>query len=279
MGDKIKKHCILWTVVITLIVSWFLFFPWSKQVFEDGGTIVYSSFTYKIYIWNSIGGKNTTEIYYFPFNFKYRSGTLDKWSKVNDQPLIIVCVPVDERFQLVEVWKPLGNGKGRRKELSSKKKYFITVIIFAALYLLSKTVLSQLYLFEWTARHHYLYIWIFSIILLYCKKSIISFSITFGNLFGILIGQFFGDYVRYKNILKITAAMSSEQKDSLYHHPGVEYWIITIIIFTIVGILVNKRRYVRDGSWTGSVLSIIEWNFGKERIHRQNLWRWGLWGK
>lgn len=53
-----KKHCILWTVVITLIVSWFLFFPWSKQVLEDGGTIVYSSFTYKIYIWNSIGGKN-----------------------------------------------------------------------------------------------------------------------------------------------------------------------------------------------------------------------------
>ena len=36
-----KKHCILWTVVITLIVSWFLFFPWSKQVLEDGGTIVY----------------------------------------------------------------------------------------------------------------------------------------------------------------------------------------------------------------------------------------------
>lgn len=26
-GDKMKKHCILWTVVITLIVSWFLFFP------------------------------------------------------------------------------------------------------------------------------------------------------------------------------------------------------------------------------------------------------------
>lgn len=132
--------------------------------------------------------------------------------------------------------------------LSSKKKYFITIIIFAALYLLSKTVLSQLYLFEWTARHHYLYVWMFSIILLYCKKSIISFSITCGNLFGILIGQFFGDYIRYKNILKITAVMSSEQKDSLYHHPGVEYWIITIIIFTILGILVNKRRYVRDES-------------------------------
>ena len=132
--------------------------------------------------------------------------------------------------------------------LPFKKKYFITIIIFAALSLVSQTVLSKLYLFEWTARHHYLYVWIFSIILLYFKKSIISFSITCGNLFGILIGQFFGDYIRYKNILKITASMSSEQKDSLYHHPGVEYWIITIIIFTILGILVNKRRHVRDES-------------------------------
>ena len=42
--------------------------------------------------------------------------------------------------------------------------------------------------------------------------------------------------------------MSFEQKYTLYHHPGVEYWIVTIIIFTVVGILVNKRRYVRDES-------------------------------
>lgn len=132
--------------------------------------------------------------------------------------------------------------------LSSQKKYFITITIFAALYLMSKTVFSKLYLFQWTATHHYLYVWIFSMILLYRKKPIVSFSITFGNLFGILIGQFFGDYIRYKNILKITTEMSSEQKYSFYHHPGVEYWIITIIIFTIIGILVNKRRYVRNES-------------------------------
>ncbi len=69
-----KKRLILCTVVISLIVSWFLFFPWNRQVLEDGGTIVYSSLTYKIYIWNTIGGKNTTEIYYFPYNFGYRSG-------------------------------------------------------------------------------------------------------------------------------------------------------------------------------------------------------------
>ena len=68
-----KKHCILWTVVITLIVSWFLFFPWSKQVLEDGGTIVYSSFTYKIYIWNSIGGKNVKVKSFAPRQIQRRS--------------------------------------------------------------------------------------------------------------------------------------------------------------------------------------------------------------
>ena len=98
----------------------------------------------------------------------------------------IVCVSVIEYFQLVKVWKLLGNGKGGgEKMLSSQKKYFITIIIYVALYLLSQTVLSKLYLFQWTATHHYLYVWIFSTVLLYCKKYIVSFSITFGNLFGI----------------------------------------------------------------------------------------------
>ena len=32
--------------------------------------------------------------------------------------------------------------------LSSQKKYFITIIIYVALYLLSQTVLSKLYLFQ-----------------------------------------------------------------------------------------------------------------------------------
>ena len=58
-------------VLITVVISWFLFFPWDKQVLEDGGTIVYSSLTYKIYIWNTIGGKNTAEIYPKLFTEQY----------------------------------------------------------------------------------------------------------------------------------------------------------------------------------------------------------------
>lgn len=69
-----RKRSIIYTAIISILVSWFLFFPWNKQVFEDGGTTIYSSLTYKIYIWNKIGGKNTIEIYYFPSNFQHRDG-------------------------------------------------------------------------------------------------------------------------------------------------------------------------------------------------------------
>lgn len=72
MKQRLMNSIIL--IVVTLLISWFLFFPWKKDVYEDGGTIVYSSLTYKIYIWNKIGGKNTVEVYYFPDNYKQISG-------------------------------------------------------------------------------------------------------------------------------------------------------------------------------------------------------------
>ena len=75
-GLMMKKQMIqmIISIVITIVISWFLFFPWKKEIFEDGGTIVYSSFTYKLYIWNKIGGKNTVELYTFPDNYKEISG-------------------------------------------------------------------------------------------------------------------------------------------------------------------------------------------------------------
>lgn len=122
------------------------------------------------------------------------------------------------------------------------KNYLFTAIVFGGLDFASKTFLDDLYLFQWTAKHHYLYIWIFSAILIYYRKPIISFAITFGNLFGILLGQFLGGYIQSRNILKITMDMSLEQRYLLYHHPGVEYWIATVVIFTIVGTLLHIRK-------------------------------------
>lgn len=75
------------TILITVIFCWFLFFPWSKQVWEDGCTVTYSSLTYRIYVWKTIGGKQTTEIQYFPAIFK--SKTSGRSVAGEDKPIVL----------------------------------------------------------------------------------------------------------------------------------------------------------------------------------------------
>lgn len=53
------------TFLITLIGSFYLFFPLKKSVCMDGGTIEYSTPIYKIVIFNRLDGKNTVEFHLF----------------------------------------------------------------------------------------------------------------------------------------------------------------------------------------------------------------------
>lgn len=132
------------------------------------------------------------------------------------------------------------------KDMKKLKSYLFTAVVFGGLYFVSKVFLDDFYLFQWTARHYYLYVWILSTILIYYGKPVISYAITLGNILGILLGQFLGGYVRARNILKITMDMPPEQKQLLYHHPGVEYWIAAMAVFTIAGILIHIRRIKID---------------------------------
>lgn len=58
------------TIISVIVLSFFTFFPWNKVIYEDGGTMVYSSLTYEIIIWRSIDGKNDIDFYLFPENLK-----------------------------------------------------------------------------------------------------------------------------------------------------------------------------------------------------------------
>ncbi|TCS90628.1 hypothetical protein EDD65_104171 [Keratinibaculum paraultunense] len=111
---------------------------------------------------------------------------------------------------------------------------------FIILYIISKLFLSNLYLFEWTARNFYLYLWLIVIILTCYKKYYIAASLVIGNLIGVFIGQFLGDYLLYLNIQKITQDMSNEKVAMLHLHHGVTIWIITILICLIIGIIITK---------------------------------------
>lgn len=116
---------------------------------------------------------------------------------------------------------------------------------FIIIYILSRTALSDVYLFEWTAHNHYLYIWIPVILLSMFNKTIISLFLTAGNLIGIILGQVLGDIIRRNNILKITDAMTEGEKYYLRSHKGAYIWMLTIIISLLTGVaahIIYKKR-------------------------------------
>lgn len=113
---------------------------------------------------------------------------------------------------------------------------------FAIIYILASTVLSDIYLLEWTADHLYLYIWVPVILLTLSKKTIIALALTIGNIFGILLGQLVGDAIKYSNMQKITNVMKEEQKYYLMSHKGVFIWIFTILIFLIFGVMISSIK-------------------------------------
>ena len=68
---KMKKiTACLCIMAVTMFFGFFLFYPWSEKVYEDGGTTIYSSLTYELIIWRTIGGKDDIEFYLFPENLK-----------------------------------------------------------------------------------------------------------------------------------------------------------------------------------------------------------------
>ena len=68
---KMKKiTACLCIMAVTMFFAFFLFYPWSKKAYEDGGTTIYSSLTYELIIWRTIGGIDDIEFYLFPKNLK-----------------------------------------------------------------------------------------------------------------------------------------------------------------------------------------------------------------
>ena len=86
------------------------------------------------------------------------------------------------------------------------KTFFIiiTLLIYLSLYYVSMKYLSDLYWFEWTRRHRYVWTWVFAIGFILGNRIFISFSITVGNLAGVIIGQYLGDRIQAYTIISFT---------------------------------------------------------------------------
>lgn len=91
-----------------------------------------------------------------------------------------------------------------------KKKilaFSVEMFSFGGLYLVSRIYLQGYYLFNWTAANSYAYIWVIVFALICFNKIRASIFLTFGNTAGILLGQFWGDFIKNQNKLKITTDM------------------------------------------------------------------------
>ena len=122
---------------------------------------------------------------------------------------------------------------------------FLQLMTFLIFYFISMVILDRsYYLFRWTADNLYLYIWIPIIILTLKDKGDIALVITIANMFGIIVGQFLGDYIAYVNQERITAETPPEIVWALVEtHLGFQIWILVLVFSLIITLLLKKLLY------------------------------------
>ena len=113
---------------------------------------------------------------------------------------------------------------------------------FLILYLISAFFLQDIYLPDWTAQNHYLYLWVAPFFLDLSGYHWVSVSISLGNLAGVIFGQVMGDFIVRINTAKITPEMTPGQAQQLRTHPGFLIWLGVIVLFTIAGIILQKNH-------------------------------------
>lgn len=121
---------------------------------------------------------------------------------------------------------------------------FVIMMIFKILNLISTTKMT-VYLFEWTSRNHYLFLWLFAVLFVIFHKPLIGYAISIGNVFGIAVGQFLGDYIIKINSTKLTINSTPEEYYRFTYHYGVFIWILIVIIsflsaYCLIKNLLNK---------------------------------------
>lgn len=121
----------------------------------------------------------------------------------------------------------------------------IVVAVFGVLYLLGHTCLRNVYLFEWTARNNYLFIWVVALAAALDGAAVLSYAITLGNVVGILFGQFFGDFLVAQKVAKLAPDASSDMRSWAYLHHGAFLWLGVVLAFFLGGLVLNwwvKKR-------------------------------------
>ncbi|CCQ93819.1 conserved membrane hypothetical protein [[Clostridium] ultunense Esp] len=124
----------------------------------------------------------------------------------------------------------------------------IEVLILVVVLLVACTVLNSEYLFGWAAHNWKFYLVLSStaLLFLFLNKRLVSAFMTIGITTGIFVGNYLGALIKTYNESKILDGMKAEEIYRLRHHPGFEIWIGIILLFIVIGaimqITVKKKR-------------------------------------
>ena len=126
------------------------------------------------------------------------------------------------------------------------KAFLITMIPFLLLYAFSKSVLGDVYLFEWTARRYYCGVWFIVLLLVVFNHRTVSYSLSVGNAMGIAAGQLIGDRIIAIRTADITTRSTPEEVYLAHEHYGVFLWLMILMLSFVAGIVIEKLQRKRQ---------------------------------
>lgn len=140
------------------------------------------------------------------------------------------------------------------------KKKYLHLTVLLSIYLLGY-ILCRLYFAQgmpmesytagWLFKRSFLYTWVFVIILIFKNKPCTATLTTIGCFGGMIVGDALGGWIRTVRITQLEelinsgVTVSSSEKVQAYHHYGIlPIWFIVIILFILVGIVIDKKKCV-----------------------------------
>ena len=136
-------------------------------------------------------------------------------------------------------------------------------IPFLVLSIVTICFFRKVYLLEWMLRHTYLGLWAIAFIVALSNPGW-GYAISVSNFVAVLIGTITGDYIRNRNILKITSDMKDWQVMRMYHNPGFEIWLGIFLLGLLLYAIFSYCTKVREKN------SQINNNTETVNAHREN---------
>lgn len=129
--------------------------------------------------------------------------------------------------------------------------------------ILSQKFLGNFYLFDWTSKNGYWFVWVGIIFSTAKRKPVLSMAIACGNLVGLILGHFLGDFDLWVR-LTLYGPNPPNGPSPLSYRYEWKFWLNLVLLFTIMGAAL-QHKYTVDGypTWMQRINARMKRRIGK----------------